>query len=597
MSRNIEQKRAGTTEEKMDNQKIAFISCVSDEVMYRECLLYIGRLEVPDGYQVECVAIRNAVSVTEGYNTAMHTTDAKYKVYLHQDVYILNRRFLHDILNIFQADETIGLMGMIGAQQLLPDAIWWGHGNMVGAVYNKSQTMQLLDGGEIVGTATDAQAVDGLLLATQQDIPFREDLFDGEYYYDVSQCVEFQKRGLRVIVPQQSTPWCLHTCGQSWDKQSYDRYRRIFLCEYSAFLFPLVSILIPTYNRPEYFRLALESALNQTYLHTEILIGDDSTNEETEKLVREQYLGNHPNIRYYHNEKNLGQFDNDLKLLSMAQGNYVNFLMDDDLFHLQKIEKMASYFITDKSQEISLVTSHRMQINAEGKELGIFGQTDRIIQKDTVLDGIGLGNYLLCNNFNMIGEPTTVLFDKRKLHAPFGTFGGRRYYCNVDQAAWLELLTQGKAIFINQALSSFRIYFTSHVGKNSEALEISADLTYTVWQSRRYGYLHTSNSYLEAVQKVMFMAEQDMRLQDVDHLRVSDKRIYLEILLNLQKLFDWKHGLKCMEKDKPPYILAFGDLSMHHLDYSILIRFVAEGIANLLEQKLLQEQIDVCLTM
>ncbi len=48
---------------------------------------------------------------------------------------------------------------------------------------------------------------------------------------------------------------------------------------------PLVSVLIPTYNRPRYFEEALCSVLEQTYPNIEIIVGDDSTNEETEKGV------------------------------------------------------------------------------------------------------------------------------------------------------------------------------------------------------------------------------------------------------------------------------------------------------------------------
>ncbi|MGQ0419789.1 glycosyltransferase family 2 protein, partial [Bacillus sp. HC-Mk] len=61
---------------------------------------------------------------------------------------------------------------------------------------------------------------------------------------------------------------------------------------------PLVSILIPTYNRPHYFKIALESALAQTYSNIEIIIGDDSTNDETATLIREQYLPNYKNIPF-----------------------------------------------------------------------------------------------------------------------------------------------------------------------------------------------------------------------------------------------------------------------------------------------------------
>ena len=47
---------------------------------------------------------------------------------------------------------------------------------------------------------------------------------------------------------------------------------------------PLVSVIIPTFNNPKYFKLALESALNQTYKNIEVVISDSSTNDDTEKL-------------------------------------------------------------------------------------------------------------------------------------------------------------------------------------------------------------------------------------------------------------------------------------------------------------------------
>lgn len=59
---------------------------------------------------------------------------------------------------------------------------------------------------------------------------------------------------------------------------------------------PLVSILIPTYNRPHYFKIALESALAQTYSNIEIIVGDDSTNNETEKLIYRDYLHKHKGV-------------------------------------------------------------------------------------------------------------------------------------------------------------------------------------------------------------------------------------------------------------------------------------------------------------
>src|SRR5579871_2523483 len=103
---------------------------------------------------------------------------------------------------------------------------------------------------------------------------------------------------------------------------------------------PLVSVLIPTYNRPVFFERALKSVLAQTYKNIEIIIGDDSTNDETQTLVR-GYARRAPNIRYEHNRPKLGGVDNFRRCQERARGQFLNYLMDDDLFHPQKIETMA----------------------------------------------------------------------------------------------------------------------------------------------------------------------------------------------------------------------------------------------------------------
>ena len=82
----------------MNDCKIAFIICTNDEIMMKECRLYIERLFVPKGYTTEILEIHDAPSMTSGYNRAMRQSDARYKIYLHQDVFILNRNFLNNLM-------------------------------------------------------------------------------------------------------------------------------------------------------------------------------------------------------------------------------------------------------------------------------------------------------------------------------------------------------------------------------------------------------------------------------------------------------------------------------------------------------------------
>jgi glycosyltransferase involved in cell wall biosynthesis len=500
---------------------------VNDLELYDECIKYLSNLEVPEGYEVENIYVEEAESITKAYNEAMKTSDAKYKVYLHQDVFIRNSSFIKDVIDIFESNHKIGLMGVIGVKAIPTNGLCGESKNKFGKVYDShSGQMKLLSFNDAHNAYESVQAIDGLIMITQYDIPWNEETFDGWDFYEIAQSVEFKKAGYEVVVPRQDEPWAIHDCGILNVRSEYDDYRKKFLQEYSKDIYPLVSILIPTYNRPGYFGLALESALNQTYKNIEIIIGDDSTNNETEELVKKSYLNRYTNIKYYHNEKNIGQFDNDLKLYDMATGEFINFLMDDDLFEVNKIQKMMEYFIQDISKDVSLVTSHRKIIDDIGNSQEIFGGTDKIFKSDAIIDGVVLGDFMLKNNINCIGEPTTVLFRKEYLKEPFGMFSGRRYGCNVDQASWLNLLSQNKAIFINDTLSYFRI----HSGQQQQDFHIMikgfTDYAHQILLCREKGFFIDNTKYLKAMENCINLCKGYI-LNPLKKKKISDEE-YLE---------------------------------------------------------------------
>ncbi len=85
---------------------------------------------------------------------------------------------------------------------------------------------------EITNDYAEVQALDGLLLATQYDIPWREDIMDGWDFYDISQCMEFARAGYKAVVPRQKTVWCFHD-NKSSDMSNYSYYRQRFIQEYA----------------------------------------------------------------------------------------------------------------------------------------------------------------------------------------------------------------------------------------------------------------------------------------------------------------------------------------------------------------------------
>lgn len=215
----------------MNKNKICFIMCTNDELYEKECMYYIQRLHVPQKYEIELLTVKEADSITMGYNQAMKESDAKYKVYLHQDVFIIYQDFLTALLQIFQSDKMIGMAGIVGSVNIEESSVMW-YSDRVGMLHaNSVYKADSYLFGRISGRWQEVTAVDGLLMATQYDIPWREDLFRHWDYYDLSQSMEFRKRGYKIVVPATEMPWCIHDDG-ILNLGNYYKEREIFIKEY-----------------------------------------------------------------------------------------------------------------------------------------------------------------------------------------------------------------------------------------------------------------------------------------------------------------------------------------------------------------------------
>lgn len=220
---------------KLNEKKIAFIICSNDEQETEECLFYLANLKIPEEYEKDIVLVHNASSMASGYNTGMKRTDAKYKVYMHQDTFIINQNFIFELLDIFRADRKIGLLGCVGCRRMAADGYavsCWD----TGKVYHNLDICHYYE-----HEVCEVDVVDGLLLATQYDIPWREDIFQGWDYYDISQCYEFHRKGWKVVVPEQKEYWCYHdnrysrlTAYDEWQKKFVEEYQDIGKFKYEG---------------------------------------------------------------------------------------------------------------------------------------------------------------------------------------------------------------------------------------------------------------------------------------------------------------------------------------------------------------------------
>ncbi len=103
----------------------------------------------------------------------------------------------------------------------------------------------------------------------------------------------------------------------------------------------LVSIIMPSYNTGQYISKSIQSVLNQTYTDWELIIVDDYSTDDTDKIVSE-YLKD-DRIFYIKNDTNSGAAVSRNRALREARGKWIAFLDSDDLWEQDKLEKQIAF--------------------------------------------------------------------------------------------------------------------------------------------------------------------------------------------------------------------------------------------------------------
>ena len=101
---------------------------------------------------------------------------------------------------------------------------------------------------------------------------------------------------------------------------------------------PLVSIVLPTYNRAHLLGDAIRSVLNQTYQNLELIVVDDNSSDGTSGVVASF---DDPRIHYVRNEPNLKLPRALNRGFSLSAGAYLTWTSDDNLFVKTAIERMV----------------------------------------------------------------------------------------------------------------------------------------------------------------------------------------------------------------------------------------------------------------
>lgn len=185
---------------------------------------------------------------------------------------------------------------------------------------------------------------------------------------------------------------------------------------------PKITIYIPTKNRLQLLKRAIESVLSQTYENWELIIVNDASTDGTKDFL-DQLIKENPKIKAIHHQESLGACVSRNDAIFSAQGEFITGLDDDDYFKPERL----SYFLKEwgKDNVIALCTNNILIVN--GKLGNITFKKEFIISQKDLL----YYNYL--NN---------QIFTKTDYLKKIGGFDSQLEIWQ-DYECWFRLLSLG----------------------------------------------------------------------------------------------------------------------------------------------------------
>ena len=205
---------------------------------------------------------------------------------------------------------------------------------------------------------------------------------------------------------------------------------------------PKVSIIIPVYNGEKFVSIAIDSALRQTYENIEVIVVNDGSTDETEKICKS--YGD--KIKYIKKEN--GGVSTALNAaIKQMTGQYFSWLSHDDIYYPEKVEKEIKYLEdNDLIGTDTIIYSNFSLIDGDGN-----------FTDDIIFDSI-IMNQDSSYSFLKGGIDGVTLLIPKQAFDKVGMFD-ENLRCIQDYALWFEMYKKGyKFVHIPDVLAVTRIH-------------------------------------------------------------------------------------------------------------------------------------------
>lgn len=222
---------------------------------------------------------------------------------------------------------------------------------------------------------------------------------------------------------------------------------------------PLISVIIPAYNHEKFIGAAIDSVLGQTIDDLELIVINDGSTDKTGEIV-ESY--NDPRISYYYQE-NQDAYNTINRGLSLVKGQFVAILNSDDVYTIDRFEKILDY---QKRHNSDCIITDVIPISDSGEEFADpeFGwnqwhQKNRDYYKEVgdIYAAFLKGNFMVT---------TSNLFMTSAAATAVGMFCSLRYLHDYDYIFRMMLQhPQGVHYMENDRLLYYRIHDGNTLGE------------------------------------------------------------------------------------------------------------------------------------
>lgn len=243
---------------------------------------------------------------------------------------------------------------------------------------------------------------------------------------------------------------------------------------------PMVSVIMPTYNRAGMIGRSIESVLSQTYRHLELIVIDNFSGDDTDQVVR-AFADRDSRVRYfkYANHGLVAASRN--AGIRAAGGQYIAFLDSDDLWLPEKVQKQVDFL--ERRPDVFLVYS-KFYVSRNDAIVGVKPRTRRMVR--------GRAFERLFVSDNMIGSLTVMMRRTDEAHAYYFRTD-EDLYAVEDYDLWLRIARAETLDFIDEPLAVYTIHdanMTASVGlffrKNLKLMKLYRHDVSTQLLLRRY---------------------------------------------------------------------------------------------------------------